>query len=642
MSGLQAIFQTRRRRAAVNVDGGGGASVGGAGWGGGAVDGAAPAGAGVPRWRWPTLCRRSKTTHRNISLLVLFGLVALTYWTTISSGVVVESFGEENDGGSHGKKTKLLAKNDGDGHENKAKTENGPRGSPDAETNRSKIFDDGRGKLFLHKDGIGGTDKNVVDQSIVRVNETRRSNEVDSVTEVERRGATLYATGIEVEHKTGPPLFDHSHGWKGTSYEEAIRFCKNNADSRSICPWKAYCPRSRLNPRIQPSENEMELWAPMASQDQPVWVSVGSKYPCMQTGQLDDSAKSRSRMKYIMCCHEGEEDLEFENVPNLTSVNQTDLIVENERCMKRCHELNNETESSSIIPSSQQRYCLAQCRWMYRQKAISRLASTNSLAQNAVANVTDAKSPLLQDGSCSDLSKTLHYDGVCKSVAHRQKPRVDLVLSDKAWLGKERDLGLRDCAASRCDVSMGAGHSNSSHLFVGTLQADEERTFSTHARGLGPHRQDEFQLRLSRGPRSHPSPACDLCDRYAEEVLPDAERPWDQSLGLSTLDPCVARLLSRHTLPGTLPLVDPAYGFDAVFVTNYTPLRQRREVVRERVRQTLGLEPVFVNDFDRENLTDGDVMCFGHREAQMAAMGRVASMGAYSLTIKVCFSYYKQ
>ena len=111
---------------------------------------------------------------------------------------------------------------------------------------------------------------------------------------------------------------------------------------------------------------------------------------------------------------------------------------------------------------------------------------------------------------------------------------------------------------------------------------------------------------------------CDLCDKYAEEVLPNSEHSWDRSLGLDILDPCVVDILSRHTIPHNLPLINPTFGFDAVFITHYTPLRDRKQVMIERVRETLGVDPIFIEDFDREDLSDEDVKCFGNSEAQLA------------------------
>lgn len=58
---------------------------------------------------------------------------------------------------------------------------------------------------------------------------------------------------------------------------------------------------------------------------------------------------------------------------------------------------------------------------------------------------------------------------------------------------------------------------------------------------------------------------CNLCDKYAEELLPEEQY---RTLDLDGLDTCVEDILSRNTLPVNLPLINPVLGFDAVFVTH--------------------------------------------------------------------------
>ena len=108
---------------------------------------------------------------------------------------------------------------------------------------------------------------------------------------------------------------------------------------------------------------------------------------------------------------------------------------------------------------------------------------------------------------------------------------------------------------------------------------------------------------------------CDLCDKYAEEVFPDFNY---KSLGVDTLKPCIVDIFSRHSLPDNLPVMNPSLGFDAVFITHYTKLDRRKPVVAKRVRETLGVEPIFVTDFDKEDLTEEDIECFVDSKAQMA------------------------
>ena len=100
-----------------------------------------------------------------------------------------------------------------------------------------------------------------------------------------------------------------------------------------------------------------------------------------------------------------------------------------------------------------------------------------------------------------------------------------------------------------------------------------------------------------------------------------------------TLDPCVVDLLSRNTIPQNLPPKSPAFGFDAVFITHYTKLGSRKPVMIERVQQALGMDPIFVEDFDAEALTDEDLKCFGDSEAQMAYINVGYSYAQQSFTL---------
>jgi len=688
---------------------------------------------------------------------------------------------------------------------------------------------------------------------VVSTNSSRRNVDADPMRSNRGAEGVEKRYSKEIVNRTNAPLvFDRSSGWNGTSHEEGVSFCEKKANSRSICPWRAYCPRGHLFSGFQSSENESELWAPIASQGQPVWVNVGSFYPCMQRGQLDESSKSKIR--YIMCCHEGEEG-NIDSLVDLATVNQTELLIENGKCMKRCQELND--AENSIIPSPPKPHCLARCRWMNRQKAVSRLTNF-SAARRYVNGMTT--SPPLMEGRCMDITDGLRHDGVCTSVGHRQKPKINLVLSSNGWLGNEFDLGLRDCAASRCYVSSGPGHTNSSHMYAGTVQrvahpahvqkataaqinimVQPESLKNTNGGKpmrpeanvdwLASHRRDEFAhnswipysyvnaddhhfrirgksheerrtsipvfirncdpasvhsdrarritelgrhveieqfgrcdlagtrrtkledaypectslprrsamwdaqkecvffhsmfalvventfeenyltekiyqpLKMGTVPivmgnssiywRHLPDPLsavflddfdsyetaarylhtlannstswekhrawkenalsegfstlasnsfatlpCDLCDKYAEEILPVSERGWDRTLGLETLDSCVADLLSSHTMPYNLPLVNPVFGFDAVFVIHYTPLADRKKVMMERIRQVIGVNPIFIEDFDREALADEDVECFGDSKAQMAYIQRVAKKGEVSLTMKHFTAYF--
>ena len=60
----------------------------------------------------------------------------------------------------------------------------------------------------------------------------------------------------------------------------------------------------------------------------------------------------------------------------------------------------------------------------------------------------------------------------------------------------------------------------------------------------------------------------------------------------------------------------------------------------ERVGAALDTMPTFVEDFDRESISDDDVSCFGNSTAQMAYIQRIAKKGEVSLVMKHFAVYY--
>ena len=518
----------------------------------------------------------------------------------------------------------------------------------------------------------------------------------------------------------GPLLFDHTNGWNGTSSREASFFCNDIAESRRICPWNAYCPKYNIFGGIETQANHSgeELWAPLDYQQgqQPVLVSVGGINPCFQRGTSGES--ERINMPYILCCHEGEEKVVMNTKAEVE--NQTDLFINDLRCRNECHISNNNTAKStinsistperycmakcrsvhqtnalskvkdffktlpqqqsdlatekancidncqrqgnitveSLIPPPHQQYCIHRCRWMFRQKTLSILEGRDQNHNDGSLVST------LMKGRCSDISDVLRYDGVCKSLSHRQKPEINLILSHKT--GKETDLGVRDCAASQCVVSIGPGHTDSSHVFLSSEQQELINAKKVNADQINVHiKSDQLlenkktvaSLRMNSSidwtvshsqdrldpkawiPLSNELLLCDICDKTANEVA-SAKWIWNMSLGLETVDQCLLDVLSRHTLPVNLPLINPSFGIDAVFVTNYTPLKDRRDVMSDRVREHFNADPVFIKDFDREELSDGDIECIGNREAQMAYVHRHEPRGSYSLTVKHAAAWF--
>ena len=150
-------------------------------------------------------------------------------------------------------------------------------------------------------------------------------------------------------------------------------------------------------------------------------------------------------------------------MPNMSAIDQTEPDEDHAACTERCR---GPSGARAIIPSESARYCLARCRWLRRQQVVAML-SNHTNAREYEGGMT--ASPPIAEGRCADLAERLKRDVVCDSVQHRQKPLVRLVLSSKRWLAREVNAGLRDCPASRCDVSAGPGQTDDSHVFMGTI-----------------------------------------------------------------------------------------------------------------------------------------------------------------------------
>eukprot|EP00566_Odontella_aurita_P004671 CAMPEP_0113595116 /NCGR_PEP_ID=MMETSP0015_2-20120614/39467_1 /TAXON_ID=2838 /ORGANISM="Odontella" /LENGTH=786 /DNA_ID=CAMNT_0000502215 /DNA_START=238 /DNA_END=2593 /DNA_ORIENTATION=+ /assembly_acc=CAM_ASM_000160 len=149
--------------------------------------------------------------------------------------------------------------------------------------------------------------------------------------------------------------------------------------------------------------------------------------------------------------------------------------------------------------------------------------------------------------------------------------------------------------------------------------------------------QDGFKF-LAR--HSFATLACDLCDKYGEEVLPVSENAWNRSLSIDVLKPCASDLLSRHGIPEDLPLIDPAFGIDALLIVHYNPLKERKKVMIQRVRDHFGVDPIFVTNYDQEDLTEEHIECIGDRRAQHAFIHRPTTKGEDSLSVKHMAVYY--
>lgn len=98
-----------------------------------------------------------------------------------------------------------------------------------------------------------------------------------------------------------------------SSVNDATTAC-SNAGNRSLCPLGAYCVMGRPSGRVPAVEGNM--WAPVATNAQQFWVAIGSVYPCMQSGHLDNVVLHRP--SYILCC----EGRGIDNVANMSTINQ--------------------------------------------------------------------------------------------------------------------------------------------------------------------------------------------------------------------------------------------------------------------------------------------------------------------------------
>jgi len=113
-----------------------------------------------------------------------------------------------------------------------------------------------------------------------------------------------------------PIWMDSSHGWNGSSHDDAIEFCESFGN-RKLCPYIGYCPHG-------PGQEVMgghrvdfttvgEQWAPVFGEANH-WVMIGQKYQnrattCLDSNQLEGESPSwglstdRADMKkYILCC----------------------------------------------------------------------------------------------------------------------------------------------------------------------------------------------------------------------------------------------------------------------------------------------------------------------------------------------------
>ena len=109
------------------------------------------------------------------------------------------------------------------------------------------------------------------------------------------------------------PSYLCSFPFSGTSYQDAINFCKNIADM-VLCPKKAYCsPYSEMHLYLQREPFEGDQWAPVASENgtsEEYWISIGEDASVCATHEelllplpewITDGSEQESKQN-VLCC----------------------------------------------------------------------------------------------------------------------------------------------------------------------------------------------------------------------------------------------------------------------------------------------------------------------------------------------------
>lgn len=125
---------------------------------------------------------------------------------------------------------------------------------------------------------------------------------------------------------------------------------------------------------------------------------------------------------------------------------------------------------------------------------------------------------------------------------------------------------------------------------------------------------------------------CKLCDGWSQNAAED--NVTQMSNTSSKLHSCTKEILDRVRFPVQLPAMTKQYGIDAIFVTHYKPLNHRKVAVKDRVGAVFGCYPVFIEDLDRNELSDLDLTCVSNRSLQRQYIQRPTDKGEDSLTLK--------
>ena len=126
--------------------------------------------------------------------------------------------------------------------------------------------------------------------------------------------ATTYTTeeqslANEISLSYVPIWFDRESGWNGSTYAEAVEFCKSPDGSSSLtfvpCPYEIYCPFEEKKLVFDEKVSEADSWAPVLEEN--MWVQVGNGDRTCDSVEMDDLDEQLTR--YIMCCLEEPVDL---------------------------------------------------------------------------------------------------------------------------------------------------------------------------------------------------------------------------------------------------------------------------------------------------------------------------------------------
>lgn len=108
----------------------------------------------------------------------------------------------------------------------------------------------------------------------------------------------------EISLTYDPIWFDDvTSPWGGGTYEDGVKFCKDISKSRTVCPYRVYCPSGPGNPPfrgVQGTDEGGAEWLAPLYDEQALWLNVGSTDTCVWKGKIDEG--DEPKVKYVLCC----------------------------------------------------------------------------------------------------------------------------------------------------------------------------------------------------------------------------------------------------------------------------------------------------------------------------------------------------